>query len=177
MRASVCVWREVLMGYSEEFKEALVSRMVGKDALSANALSEESGVSQGTLSRWLRNFGEDMKVSSKKRGAGFSGAEKFKILLETVGLREAELGEYLRRRGLHSVEVERWREEATRALQGEKRGRPKIDPEVQQLRKERHELRRDLRKKEKALAEASALLIMKKKAELIWGVSEDDESD
>jgi len=38
-------------------------------------------------------------------------------------------------------------------------------------------MKRELQKKEKALAEASALLVMKKKAELIWEAEEDDESN
>lgn len=111
-----------------------------------------------------------------KKKKAFEAEEKLKIVLETANLSESELGEYLRKHGVHSVELERWREEALSGLKTEKRGRPKVDPEVTQLRKEKKTLKRELQKKEKALAEASALLVMKKKAELIWGAEEDDES-
>lgn len=110
-----------------------------------------------------------------RKKKAFEAEEKLKIVLETASMNELELGEYLRKKGLHSVEVERWREEALSGLKTEKRGRPKIDPELKELREERKSLKRELQKKEKALAEASALLVMKKKAELIWGAGEDDE--
>lgn len=167
------------MGYSEEFRAAMVRRMSGPGAPSATALSQEVGVSQATLSRWLLVYGgvQGMGRNKKKSGRELTAEEKLKVVLETSSLGEAELGEYLRREGLHSAEVERWRAEATEVLKSEKRGRPKVDPEVQQLRKERKLLKRELQKKDRALAEASALLVMKKKAELIWGASEDDESE
>lgn len=163
------------MVYSEEFKKSQVKRLSGASAISANALSGEIGVSQGTLSRWLRLYGSENGMGNKKRE--FGAEEKLKIVFETASLSEPELGEYLRRNGLHSTEVERWREEALFGLKTEKRGRPKIDPEIVRLRKREQDLERNLRRKEKALAEASALLVMKKKAELIWGAGEDDESD
>jgi len=112
-----------------------------------------------------------------KKKKVFEAEEKLKVVLETASMSESALGEYLRKKGLHGVEVARWREEALSGLKTEKRGRPKVDPEIVKLRKREKELERNLRKKEKALAEASALLVMKKKAELIWGAGEDDESD
>jgi len=45
------------------------------------------------------------------------------------------------------------------------------------LQKQEKKLRKELRRKDRALAEASALLILKKKAEAIWGADEDDESE
>ena len=50
----------------------------------------------------------------------------------------------------------------------------KHELELKQAKKKIKELEADLRKKEKALAEASALLVLKKKAHLIWGEEEDD---
>jgi len=163
------------MVYSEEFKKSQVKRMSGAHGISANALSAEIGVSQGTLSRWLRRYGSENGMGKKKKA--FEAEEKLKIVLETASMSEEELGEYLRKYGLHSAELERWREEALSGLKTEKRGRPKVDPEVKELREERKSLKRELQKKEKALAEASALLVMKKKAELIWEAEEDDESN
>lgn len=163
------------MGYSEEFKKSQVKRLSGADAISANMLSDEIGVSQTALSRWLRQYGDKNGMANKKKE--FGAEEKLQIVLETVSMNKEELGVYLRKKGLHSVELERWRAEALSGLKTEKRGRPRVDPEIVRLRKREKELQRNLRNKEKALAEASALLVMKKKAELIWGASEDDESE
>jgi transposase len=163
------------MVYSEEFKRSMVKRMTGARGRSVNALSEEVGVCQGTLSRWLRRYGSENGMGKKRKE--FGAEEKLEMVLEAAQMSDAELGEYLRKKGLHSVELARWKEEALSGLKTEKRGRPKVDPEIARLRKREKELAGNLRKKEKALAEASALLVMKKKAELIWGGSEDDELD
>ena len=132
--------------------------MSGPSAMSANALAGETGVSQRTLSRWLKEYGRSERRMNKKRTLG--AEEKLQIMVETASMSEAELGEYLRKRGLHTVELDRWKQEALSGLKTEKRGRPKVDPEVQRLRKKEKSLERELRKKEKALAEASALLVM-----------------
>jgi hypothetical protein len=90
-------------------------------------------------------------------------------------LPEEELGEYLRRKGLHEAQLEQWRrratEGATEALQS-KRLRKKASVEANRVRA----LERELRRKEKALAETAALLVLKKKAAAIWG-DEDDSTE
>ena len=79
---------------------------------------------------------------------------------------EESRGRFLRERGFYSVEIQRWREEMLEALNG----KPGVkDPRDQRIR----ELERELRRKEKALAETAALLTLKKTAHQIWGDSED----
>ena len=48
-----------------------------------------------------------------------------------------------------------------------------LQSENKKLKNENKQLALELRRKEKALAEAAALLILKKKADLIWGVDEE----
>jgi hypothetical protein len=68
---------------------------------------------------------------------------------------------------LYSVDIERWREEMLQALSKKpKKGDPK-DKRIRGLESE-------LRRKEKALAEAAALLVLKKKAQGIWGDDEEE---
>jgi hypothetical protein len=88
-------------------------------------------------------------------------------VLEYERMNEEQRGRYLRERGLYSVDIERWREEMLQALSKKpKRGDPK-DRRIRQLEGE-------LRRKEKALAETAALLVLKKKAQAIWGDNEDE---
>ena len=88
---------------------------------------------------------------------------------------EQELGGYLRRTGLHEVQLEQWRRQARagamEALQS-KSIRKKASVEAKRVRT----LERELRRKEKALAETAALLVLKKKAAAIWG-DEDDSTE
>ena len=76
-------------------------------------------------------------------------------------------GRFLRERGLYSAEIERWRAEMLAALKSTSN---RNDPKDRRIK----ELERELRRKEKALAETAALLTLKKTAQQIWGDSEDE---
>lgn len=157
--------------YSTSFKETMVRRMSGPGARSAGSLSNESGVPQSTLSRWLREYGSveatGGMVGSKGKQVKRTAEEKLQAVQEYDNQPDEESrGRFLRERGLYSVEIQRWREEILAALNGKPDGK---DPRDQRIR----ELERELRRKEKALAETAALLTLKKTAQQIWGDSED----
>jgi transposase-like protein len=179
------------MQYSESMKARMIKRMTGPDAMSANALSKEVGIAQSTLSHWLRAAGTFTPVPKKKRAMpaiestttkqnrraqDWTTLEKMRVVIEAENLSEGELGAFLRREGLHREQLEQWRIAAAEAL-GQPTGRrsrskPGPTPEQKRIR----ELERQLRHKEKALAEAAALLVLKKKYETLFG-DEDDNTD
>ena len=99
--------------------------------------------------------------------------EKMEAIIETAKMSENELGEYLRSKGLNSCDLENFKKEFI--SNAPCRGRPKLDPEIVELRKNNTELKRDLNKKNKALAEMSARVILLKKSHLLWGEHEDDD--
>lgn len=163
--------------YSDVFRSRMVERMVGPEAVSANALALEVGVSQNSLSRWLREARSLQGMSDKPKGSKrskkkWSGAEKLRIVMEASALTGSELGALLRREGVHEAELQEWRAAAEAALQEASRGKAKPSNEVKRIK----ELERELDRKEKALAEAAALLVLKKKVQEIWG-DEDDTTD
>jgi transposase-like protein len=163
--------RKMGKNYSDEFKKAMVEKMSGPDGKSANALAEEVGLHQSTLSRWRTEYGKLRStgggMSEKKQPQNWTAEQKMHAVLTYEGMEEQERGQYLREHGLYSVDIQRWREEMMAALNKKpKRGDPK-DRRIRQLEGE-------LRRKEKALAETAALLVLKKKAQEIWGDSEDE---
>jgi len=161
----------------------MVQKMAGPNGRSATSLSEDVGVPQATLSRWLKQAGTVPAVSktkkTKKARAGTTGKRpqdwsaeaKLQVVLEAAELSDAELGEFLRRKGLHEGHLEEWRRQAIEAL-APRRRRAKVSPEAKRIR----ELEKELLRKDKALAEAAALIVLKKKALAIWG-DEDDDTD
>jgi transposase len=169
--------------HSEAFKRKLVQRMLMPAGPSANQLSHEVGISQPTLSRWLREATTLESVSKRrKRPASTKSApaktrpaadrtpeEKLGLVLEAAGLSDAELGEFLRRHGLHEADVAAWREAAISGL-GTAPGAPSRPGEGRRVR----ELEKELRRKDKALAETAALLVLQKKVRAIWGDGDDD---
>lgn len=155
----------------------MVRRMSGPNAISANKLAKEVGVSQNTLSRWLRNVarGKEVKrnghVASEhpRRPDDLAPTEKLRLVMEASTLSEDDLGEFLRRNGVHVAQLEEWRqkveEAATVALGKPKKGRRRKSPEAKRV----EQLERELNRKDKALAEVTALLALKKKLETLLG--------
>ncbi len=167
------------MLYSEKFKSRMVAKMVGPHGVSANVLAAEIGMSQPTLSRWLREARTVPGMANKSRRSkekahpqrpqDWSPEEKLRVVVESRGLTEEELGAFLRKEGLHQAQLEQWSETARSSLSARK-GTKKPSAESKRIR----ELERELRRKEKALAETAALLVLKKKAQAIWGDEDDD---
>lgn len=157
--------------YTEAFKSRVVRRLVGPSAQSANAVAAEVGVAQATLSRWLvaaRNVG-DMRNLPRATTKKWTGAEKLRVVTEARGLSESALGALLRREGLHETQLIAWRAAAEAALTDPARGRPVRSAESQRI----QALERELRRKDAALAETAALLVLKKKADAWWGDADD----
>lgn len=162
----------------------MVARLLGPRAVPVSRLATESGIPEGTLYRWLRRAAIMPEMASRRgpRSATTSsdttrpersarprtGAQKLAIVERAAGLEGDALGEFLRREGIHLAELEQWRKLAEQALQGD----PKRLPPSKEMRK----LKAELARKEKALAEAAALLVLKKKVAEIWG-DEDDDTD
>ena len=164
------------MNYSTGFKARMVQRMAGPESISASGLSHEVGISQPTLSRWLRaarsvkGMSKPSKGEEDKRGRGkWTPEERLRIVQEASRIPDKDLGAFLRREGLHQAQLEQWRA-AVAALVGKKAKAEQPSAEAKRIR----ELERDLRRKEKALAEVIALLALKKKVQEIWGDEGDD---
>jgi len=177
------------MEYTETFRARMVRRMLGPKAVTASALAAEVGISQPTLSRWLRETGSVRAVKKRdddkpaggpdpasggppRRPQDWGTEEKLRAVVETAALEGAELGEYLRRNGLHREQLDAWRGTVTVALEqpaGAGAGR-RTAAETKRIK----ELERELRRKEKALAETAALLVLRKKVEALWGAADDD---
>lgn len=155
----------------------MVRKMTGPHAVSATALSREVGVSQSALSRWLRQARTVGDMSKKKKAPkppksprDWTFEEKVRAVAEAAGLGDEELGAFLRREGIHEAQLKQWRDAIEAALADTKR---KVSKRERATAKEVKKLERELRRKEKALAEVTALLVLKKKAEAFWG-GEDD---
>jgi len=163
----------------------MVKRLAGPDRVSANKLAEEVGVSQNTLSRWLRDMGGKEKRGKRElvkqaqvpgsrpmRPDDLPAAEKLRLVKEAAELPEEELGAFLRRHGLHEAQLKEWQRKIEEALQKPKKSRKQQSLEAKRIR----ELERELNRKDKALAEVTALLALKKKLEALLGDGDDDTS-
>ena len=157
--------------YSPAFRSKMLEKLLGPDARSACSVSREVGIPQSTLSRWVREAGT-LESMGKKTRKNWSAEEKLRIVVQASELPEEELGAFLRREGVHSSQLEQWRETVRGALTGGQT--PESRRQTQRDRKRIQKLERELRRKDKALAESAALLWLKKKVQDIWGDEDDD---
>ena len=104
----------------------------------------------------------------------WSGESKLAVVIETAALNEEELAEYCRSKGLYVEQIENWRAAAAAGAETQRPLSRAERHELQQERKRSRKLAKELRRKEKALAETAALLVLQKKAQAIWGDGEDD---
>ena len=166
--------------YSEAFQRRMVERLSGPRSVSASALSKEVGVSQSTLSKWFRDASTMAVVSKKKskkssspgprRPSDWPAEDKLRVVNESASLTGTELGAYLRREGLHEDDLVRFREAALSGLTEAKKSRSgptEADKRIKTL-------ERELRRKEAALAETAALLVLRKKLNALWEEEGDD---
>lgn len=140
------------------------------------AVAKKYGIGRSTIYRWMKEYGADVFGVRKKRGRpkDWTVASKLKIILETQQLNDQELGAYLRNKGLYYSHVVQWKTEVLEELKRD--GKKKPEAEAILLKKVR-DLEHTIQLKEKALKEATALLVLKKKAELIWPDLGADESE
>ena len=162
------------MKYSQSFRSSIVRRMTGRRALTATALSREVGIPQQTLSRWLRAAGRVGLVPAgesklPRRPQDWSPQEILEAVVAAAGLSDEELGAFLRRKGIHQARLEQWR---GRLLDGldDSAGRSRRSGDRRRIKA----LEKELRRKDKALAETAALLVLQKKVRELLEGGEDD---
>ena len=153
--------------FSVAFKQKMVQRLTGNNAVSASQLARETGLRQQNLSRWLQDA-RSLPIMAKKPKPvlrEWTVEQKARVLAEGSKLDGEELTAYLEREGVKLAEYEQWRF----ALDEGGAASASTNRRIRQL-------ERELARKEKALAEAAALLVLKKKVATLYGEDEDDDT-
>jgi transposase-like protein len=155
--------------FSEEFKEAVVTKIMNRGGQSIAEVCRQAGISLSAGRCWISERGRAHGMKNSKGAGRWTAEAKLKAISKSLDMNEEELGAFLRKEGLHSHQLSEWRSEVLSALSHPRKlGRDGSAPRIR-------ELERDLNRKDKALAEASALLILQKKVNLIWGNKSEDE--
>jgi transposase len=160
---------ELELLHPEGFKARMVARMTGPEGASASALSRETGVTQTTLSRWLRKASSLHRMSQPQEPSNspreWTPEEKLRVVSEASQLEQKDLGAFLRREGLHEAQLQEWTRAAVASLGAP---RPNTRRATDSERRILH-LERELERKDKALAEVTALLVLQKKLRALLG--------
>lgn len=160
--------------YSEEFKQKMAARMLPPNNESVRKIAKETGVSEATLNKWKKAFRESggELIGKKLVAEEWSSQEKFRVVLETAAMNEAELSKYCRENGLYPEEVRRWKDVCMQANGGIAEEAKRLNKDVKDREKEIRLLKKELQRKESALAETAALLVLRKKLDALLGTDE-----
>ena len=167
----------------KEIKIKVLARALGKNPVSVVKLSQEYGISVSTIYSWIKATTDlqEVKMDKVKRPKEWSAEERLQVVNDTHHMNPKEIGEYCREKGLYTYNVEEFKKDFLSM------GTPTLRESL--LHKELKEARaarkaaevalrvreHDAIRKDSALAEITALLVMKKKADLIWGAIEGEQ--
>lgn len=162
--------------YSNELKAKTLVRMMPPNNETVSQIAKDSGISEGTLYKWQKEARANGYVmpGGVTESEKWSTREKFSIVVETSSLSEIELAEYCRAKGLYVEQVEAWRDACMQANGGVAHQASELQKELRHKERELKAVSRELKRKEAALAETAALLVLRKKAQAIWGDQEDE---
>jgi len=122
----------------------------------------------GTLRRWRGDA-----QSGPARGRAWTAAARLEAVITTAALDEASKSAWCRQHGVYPADLDKWRGSATAALAEPEEAR--ASPQATRAdRKRIKELERDLLRKDRALAETAALLVLSKKVAAIFNKGEDE---
>lgn len=164
------------MNYSPELKEALLRRMLPPNNESITKISREEGISEQTLRNWRDKARADGTAAPGTDAVpdDWSTQDKFLIVVETASMSEAELAEYARKKGLYVEQIKAWRDACMNANGGVAKQAAELSKKLKESERANRQLQKELERKEKALAETAALLVLRKKADAIWGDPEEE---
>lgn len=157
--------------YSQERKESILRKVMSSENKSYVSIAREEGIHDKTLYNWRREAGFEgvnMSCNRNRTSNKWDGEAKLAVILQTAGLNEAELGEYCRSKGIYKEQVTQWRQDCIDSFNSGKNKAATQKSNQQEVK----QLKKELRRKDKALAESAALLVLQKKFQELW---EDEE--
>ncbi len=153
---------------SDQYKIAVV-RKLAASSLSVRQFAQQEGVAYSTLHKWRNQF----KMSAPNQPLlpspeDWSLEEKFAVVLESASLSEVELGQYCRCKGLYPEQLRRWKQSCIEGNMTTNDHKKQQAAQAKSDKKRIKQLERELKRKDKALAEAAALLVLSKKLNALW---------
>lgn len=158
--------------YSNELKEQIVRKMLPPGNQSVSKIRQETGISEPTLYAWKKQYRERGFVvpSKSSHPNDWDARSKLAAVIKTAAMNEAELSVWCREHGIYKEQLAAWKA-AFEAMSSEP---PASKIEMAAVLKKNRTLQKELDRKDKALAETAALLVLSKKARAIWGTDEDN---
>lgn len=153
--------------YPEAFIEQALVKVFSRGSKSVKAAAGELNVNHHTLKYWMKNKSANVSAAAgaaEKRPQDWSSAEQLAALQETHGLSVEAKQAWCREKGIFPHHLTSWQAAFCAPAKDGVAG----TAELRVLKQENEKLKRDVLRKDKALAEAAALLILQKKFRALW---------
>jgi len=164
------------MRYSKELKSSIIEKMLPPNNQSLSLIQQETGVPEGTLKMWRKAIRRKgfAAPAGEQQSDKWSTRDKYLIVVETTTLSEIELAEYCRKKGLYVEQVKSWQDNCLQANGGVAQELALSQRREKEIEKELKQVKKELQRKESALAETAALLVLRKNIHAIWGPKDEE---
>ena len=167
--------------YTESFKRQAVEKALSRfEGTTLAEITNSLGIGESTLHKWMvksrnqelgSNSAHDKSsidgVRKEKRPQDWSQEERLEMVIACGALDETAMNELCRERGVYAHHVKQWKQDFISSSTVHER------TDAKSLKGEVRELKKELNRKDRALAETAALLVLQKKVSAIWGNDED----
>lgn len=156
---------------SKERKAAILAQLLPPNNHSISSISEREHIGKSTLYSWLykaKQNGHFVKPKKENRSEDWQSDVKFSMIIATAGMNGHELSEYCRQHGIYPDQINHWKQSCLAGFNVSKSQNTSDSLIIKEQKKQIAKLERELRRKEKALAEAAALLVLRGKLNALW---------
>ena len=152
--------------YTDAFRQQALQKAYARGSRSVISIAEELNLNHWTLKNWMKQKKNPVKQkdTTVKRPADWTSAERLNALLSTHSVDQQTLSAYCRQNGIFTHHLKQWREDFE---SGSSSSQTHL-AELRDLKSSHKNLQSELNRKEKALAEAAALLVLQKKFRALW---------
>ena len=165
------------MAYPQERKEAILKKLLRPVNKSVAEVAREEGVSEQTIYHWrtkARESGVPLPIKTTQTN-NWSAETKLAVVIETASLSETELSQYCREKGLYIEQVKQWKSQCLTGFKISQEQQNEVAKKTRADQLKIKSLKKELRHKEKALAETAALLVLRKKLDAFWEKTDEDD--
>ncbi len=171
--------------FTQSFKIQAVEKALSRtEETRLQEIAENLGVGYSTLGKWIAKANKQelgavsdetasslSRMTKERRPQDWSLEERLSMVIACGSLDEAAVSEHCRSQGLYPHHIKQWQED----FMSETRlnNNAKTRSERNELKRENTALKKELRRKDSALAETAALLVLQKKVNAIWGNDEE----
>jgi transposase-like protein len=156
---------------SKERKAAIMAQLLLPNNQSISSLSKRENIGESTLYSWLskaKKEGAFVKPRKEKRSEDWQSETKFSMIIATAGMNTHELSEYCRQHGIYPDQINHWKQSCLVGFDMNKSQDKSESLKIKEQKKHIEKLERELRRKDKALAETAALLVLRGKLNALW---------